>query len=79
MSHDIDVELKLYQDNEGVSICIGVCPDIETVVRIRTTHCDKSKEWYGGFDFSLDMEHAEAFANAVLKQIEFMKNINQSK
>jgi hypothetical protein len=79
MSSDLDVEVKLYQDGEGVSICMGTCPDVETVMRIRTTHCKKSEEWYGNFDFSLDIKYAEDFANAILKQIDFMNQINTSK
>ena len=60
-----EVTRKIWDDSEGVCICVSPDSDSTGMVRV-STQDEKSREWFGGFDFSLPPAIAIAVAKAVI-------------
>lgn len=56
---------KIWNDDEGVCICVSPDGDSLMMVRIHTPD-EKSRDWFGSFDFNLTPEVAIHVAEAMI-------------
>jgi hypothetical protein len=78
MGYSLEPCFKLYDDSEGVLLEVGVNPDFPDIILLHTPN-KESKEFYGDVRLSLSKEQASYLADALLRQIELMNELEDEK
>lgn len=67
--YSVEIERKVYDDDEGVSICICPDPDLpENIILLTTEHDEKSKRFYGDIRLHIAKDHAMLLGQALIDQ-----------
>lgn len=70
MAVHTSIDYEVYDDVGNASVKVT---SIDGMVQLKTFDDKDSKEWYGEFDISFNVEAAEAIAKAMLKVVEALK------